>query len=180
MGAEPGRGDYRDALAACDLLAALRDFDPHVVGTPPLGLDVPGSDVDVLCHAPRPERLAALLWRRYGQAPGFRMWQWAGPPRPLVASFYVVGWVVEIFGDARPVREQAGYRHFDVERRLLGLGGPPLRAAVLRSRRAGAKTEPAFAAALGLPGDPHAALFALADASDDGLRRVLRAAGFEG
>ncbi|HEU0018496.1 MAG TPA: DUF4269 domain-containing protein, partial [Methyloceanibacter sp.] len=46
------RPEYRVAVLRSGILTALAEFDPHVAGTPPLGLDTATSDVDVLCHAP--------------------------------------------------------------------------------------------------------------------------------
>ncbi|MCW5738348.1 MAG: DUF4269 domain-containing protein, partial [Enhydrobacter sp.] len=84
------------------------------------------------------------------------------------------GWAIEMFGDARPVAEQRGWRHFVIERRLLALGGTALHAAVMKRRRDGLKTEPAFADVLRLGGDPYLALLDLEAASDDALAQMLR------
>ncbi len=172
------RCTYIEALERLALLPRLAAFDPHVAGTPPLGLDVPSSDIDVLCHAPDADRFAAAVWDAFGDQAGFAMQQWSHGERPIVASFRAHGWTIELFGHPRPVREQAGWRHFCVERRLLGLGGEPLRAAVIAHRQAGLKTEPAFAAALRTGGDPYDTLLALEQRSDSDLANLLARAGF--
>ncbi|WP_159997640.1 DUF4269 domain-containing protein [Roseomonas sp. 18066] len=172
------RPDYREALRRGSLLSRLAAFDPHVAGTPPLGLDLPGSDIDVLCFAPDAIAFAAAVWDAFSEAPGFRMRQWRRGDRPVVAEFTLEGWPVEVFGQARPVAEQHGWRHFRVESRLLAMGGPPFRAAVKRHREAGRKTEPAFALVLGLAGDPHQALLELEARPDEVLRTALRFAGY--
>lgn len=159
-----------EALVQSRALTRLAAFDPHVAGTPPLGLDLPDSDIDILCHAPDPSAFAAAVWESYRHLPGFAMWQWRGRERPVVARFHCAGWLFELFGQARPVAEQLGWRHFALERRLLALGGEPLRAAVMARRLAGAKTEPAFAQVLGLEGDPYAALLTLESLDDATLR----------
>ena len=164
------RPSYAEALAQSGMLTRLAAFDPHVAGTPPLGLDLPDSDIDLLCHAPDPHRFAAAVWTACRDLPGFAMWQWQGSDRPVVARFHCAGWLFELFGQARPVAEQLGWRHFAIERRLLALGGEPLRAAVMARRHAGAKTEPAFAQVLGLAGDPYAALLTLEGLDDATLR----------
>ncbi|WP_294257029.1 DUF4269 domain-containing protein [uncultured Sphingomonas sp.] len=163
------RPAYTEALSRSGVLSRLAAFDPHVAGTPPLGLDLPDSDIDILCHAPDPHAFAAALWEAYRDLPGFAMWQWQGSDRPVVARFHCAGWLFELFGQARPVAEQLGWRHFAIERRLLSLGGEPLRAAVMARRYAGAKTEPAFAQVLGLTGDPYAMLLTLEGLDDDAL-----------
>lgn len=154
-----------------DRLAA---FDPRVVGTLPLGVAVADSDIDIVCHAVDPIGFARTLWWHFSGADGFALWQWTGKGRPVVARFEVFGWPFEIFGSAEPVEEQAAWRHFVVERRLLALGGAPLRRDVMALRMAGHKTEPAFAKALGLAGsDPYVAMLILHDLSDSQLAALL-------
>jgi hypothetical protein len=167
---------YVEALERVGILSALARFDPRVAGTVPLGLDLPMSDVDVLCYAPDPRAFTSAVWAAFSQHEGFRIWQWTGVERPVVASFAAEGWVFEVFGPARPVSEQWGWRHFLVERRLLELGGARFRAAVMDGRRSGMKTEPAFAAALNLSGDPYQALLDMERWSDDALASLLAAA----
>jgi len=65
-----------------------------------------------------------------------------------------------------------------VERRLLAMGGERFRAAVMRQRHQGAKTEPAFAAVLALPGDPYQAMLDLEAQPDAVLAALLRRRGF--
>lgn len=158
-------------------MTTLAAFDPHVAGTPPLGLDVATSDIDMLCHAPDAQAFSETVWRACADANGFSMRQWAGNGRPVIASFSAYGWQFELFGAGRPVAEQAGWRHFLVEQRLLVLGGEGLRAAVMARRLAGMKTEPAFAEVLGLAGDPYAALLKLGAQDDLRLAEWLARAG---
>jgi hypothetical protein len=172
------RPSYGDALAACRVLERLADFDARVAGTPPLGLDVSGSDIDVLCCAPDAHAFAAALRAAFGEAPSFTLTQWRDPPRSVVAAFDAAGWRIEVFGEAAPVERQRGWGHFLVERRLLALGGPRFRCAVLELRRRGEKTEPAVVATLRLPGDAYLALLELSDRGDAELHAALRAAGF--
>ena len=157
------RPSYSDALDRSGLLAALARFDPHVAGTPPLGLDLPDSDIDVICHAADAQAFANAVWGFAGDFEAFRIHQWTGD-----------GWPVELFGDARPVAQQRGWRHFEIERRLLALDGDELRAAVMKRRRDGLKTEPAFADVLRLEGDPYLALLDLETMSDAELAQMLR------
>lgn len=170
------RPPYQEALRRIGYPGRLAGFDPHPAGTPPLGLDRAESDIDLLCHAPDPEALAAVAWADFRHLPGFSVHRWCGDGRPVVVRFVSAGWPVEIFGSPLPVAEQPGWRHFEAERRLLALGGSGLRRQVIGARDRGLKTEPAFAAVLGLDGDPYAAMLAVADLDDDGLRRLLRRA----
>ncbi len=174
-----GRPSYSDALAQTAILETLGPFDPHVAGTPPLGLDLPGSDIDILCHAPDLPAFAQHVWEAVHERDGFAIRQWIADGRPVVASFQAEGWRFEIFGQALPVEQQWGWRHFRVEQRLLVLGGTALRKAVMHIRCRGAKTEPAFAEALRLPGDPYQALLQLSHQPDSALASCLAEAGFQ-
>ncbi|GGD70787.1 alpha/beta hydrolase [Croceicoccus mobilis] len=169
---------WRAVLAGSALLDALRDHDPHVAGTFPLGLDLRSSDIDLLCHAPDGDAFARLLWGVASGYPDFTMRQWTGGTRAVIASFTIDDLPFEIFGDPRPVESQEGWLHFTVEQRLLELGGDRFHAAVMATRQTGAKTEPAFAQVLGVEGDPYAALAALSAKSDAVLGRLLATAGF--
>jgi len=172
------RRSYEEALAKCGVLGALAQFDPRIAGTPPLGLDLPGSDIDVLCFAPDAHAFTDTVWHNFSSAPAFTAKQLTRAPRPVVATFEVAGWRIELYGEAIPVEQQRGWRHFTVERRLLALGGQGLRVVVLALRRQGMKTEPAFAAALRLTGDPYLALLELAEQADETLVLVLPAVCF--
>lgn len=150
------------------LLGYLRAFDPVLVGTFPLDLTVPGSDLDIICEVSD--------WAAFRQAlggfaafPGYAVRPAGTCPPAVVAAFEVDGLAVEVFGQALPTARQNGYRHLVVEARLLVLGGAALRQRVLALKASGVKTEPAFAQVLGLPGDPYQALLELEACDEDAL-----------
>lgn len=172
------RTHYLDVLAKTEVLTKLATFDPHVVGTPPLGLELLTSDVDVICFAPDADAFTRTVWNAFSTRPEYCMRQKVGLDRPVVANFIYAGCIIEIFGQASPIFEQLGWRHFFVERRLLAFGGDAFRGAVMTRRSNGMKTEPAFAAVLGLDGDPYQALLGLERSSDMELAALLRDRGF--
>lgn len=154
------------ALQALGLWSALRAYDPVLTGTVPLSLDLPGSDLDIICEVPPVAQPAFERQVRvcYGQQPGFRLWQ--GLVRgqaSVVASFWAEGEAIELFGQAAPTRRQHAYRHLVLEYQVLAAGGARWQAAVRALKQQGLKTEPAFAQLLGLPGDPYLALLQLAE-----------------
>jgi hypothetical protein len=112
------------------------------------------SDIDIVCCAADRSSVATLLWEHFREADDFALYQWSARGRPVIAKFSTYGWPFEIFASATPVQDQAGWRHFDVEKRLLSLGGPAFRTTICAFRAGGVKTEPAFARALELEGGP--------------------------
>ena len=174
------RTGYLEAVGRTGLMVVLAPYDPHVAGTPPLGLELPSSDVDVLCHAPDSVAFAAVVWEAFSNEADFLMRQWIAESRPVIASFTAHSWRFEIFGHASPVHHQNGWRHFVIERRLLALAGPEFRTAIMQMRIKDIETEPAFAAMLELKGDPYRALLELEQLSDEQLARLLATNGFVG
>jgi len=140
----------------------FRGCSPVLAGTFPLGLDVPTSDLDVICQANDPARFADRLSAGFAGYPGFRLRLASiGGLPTVVAGFRYRGFPVEVFAQVRPPGRQRAVRHLRVEERLLRLGGDELRECVHAFKLAGLKTEPAFARCLGLEGDPYLALLEL-------------------
>lgn len=156
------------------LLRCLAPFHPLLAGTYPLGLQIEGSDIDLLCEIPSLERFEAFL-DAHGALFGRATRRRAAHCRPpaLVVSLELSGLEVEIFAQALPTHQQHGFRHMVVEGRLLALGGPALARAIVDLKRRGRKTEPAFAEALGLSGDPYAAVLDLESAPLEALEALV-------
>jgi hypothetical protein len=167
---------YEEALGASRIPEVLKHFNPTVVGTLPLDLAVATSDVDIVCEARDPNAFADVVWDAYRPCEGFQLYRWREEGRPVVARFVLGDWPFELFADARPIDQQRAWRHFDVERRLLELDDGRLHAAVRRLRADGCKTEPAFAVALNLVGDPYLAMLELFPQTSEQLRTRLAAA----
>jgi hypothetical protein len=170
----PRQRRAQGALMDLGILRDLAGFGAVLIGTVPLAIDVPDSDLDIACHAPDLDALAAALARLYGSRPGYVAAR-GRRPGTFVARLRHGREQIEVFGQGVPVEAQAGFRHMVVEWRLLALGGERLRRAVLALRLRGVKTEPAFAQLLGLAGDPYTRLLELHAASDAELAELVGA-----
>jgi len=161
-----GNARQRDAYAVLTkrrIFEALYDFTPLLTGTIPIGIDNAQSDLDIICCCADQQLFADHLIKCFGQYDGFtlRRAQYHGHDT-VVANFNADGFVLEIFGQNRPVKQQEAYRHMVIEHALLMKHGEPLRNEIIRLKNSGMKTEPAFAQVLGLHGDPYEALLKLA------------------
>ncbi|MGY4226556.1 hypothetical protein ACVMIH_003917 [Bradyrhizobium sp. USDA 4503] len=114
-------GHYASAVTSSAVMELLKPFDPRIVGTLPLGLAVPGSDIDIVCHASDPNAFADIVWAHYQACDDFVLFRWTSGTRPVIARFVCDGWPFELYGDLRLVEQQRGWIHFKVERRLLAL-----------------------------------------------------------
>ena len=142
-----------DALAAqCSDLA--------LVSTVAIGLDRPGSDLDIVCQHPEPaafaESLAAQGWRVAQK--GADIW---------LAEQTLTGaddhpWPLELYLTPDPLEHLNGWRHLSLMAALLERFGAAFYHQVLRLRLdEGLKGEAAMCRLLGLAGDPYAALLTL-------------------
>jgi Domain of unknown function (DUF4269) len=146
-------------LTSHRVMEVLKAYDPILVGTVPIGIDLESSDLDVICCFADRQAFLEAVTAGFQHAAGFsirtHMHQgtWS-----VIANFRLDDFDIEVFGQAIPTRRQLGYRHMLVEHRLLLQHGESFRQNILALKRQGLKTEPAFAVALGLEGDPYMAL----------------------
>ncbi|WP_143157417.1 DUF4269 domain-containing protein [Cnuella takakiae] len=150
------------ALSTIGIMDLLGSYMPLLAGTIPLGIDVPGSDSDILCYRTDGDGFATTLRQHFGHYKGFAI-DHVQTMQGLAttACFIAHGFTIEVFGQAVPSQEQLGYRHMLVEHRLLEEHGPVFRQQIINLKISGLKTEPAFAQVLGLSGDPYQALLEL-------------------
>jgi hypothetical protein len=164
---------YR-VLVALGVLERLRDFDAVLTGSLPLAVDIPGSDLDIVCHAEDLDVFARHVQDTFGHFPTFTIRRKTLHNIPsVIGRFASRDFPVEIVGQPLPVAAQRAFRHLVVEARLLRYGGEVVREQIRQYKLCGLKTEPAFAAVFALKGDPYHTLLQLSDLSDAQLLAAL-------
>ena len=166
-------------LAELGIGAILEEYEPTLCGTIPLGVDLPESDLDIICYVPARKRRAfhRLLKENFRAGPGlngFRQSCYRARPPALVTNFEFRGAHLEIFGQERKIENQAAYRHMMVEHRLLELGAEEAPGEIRRLKSEGLGTEPAFHRYFALPGDdPYQTLYELYQRETGELKALL-------
>lgn len=157
---------YR-VMQELQVMERLAPYKPVLAGTLPLNIDIPASDLDMICEVYDAESFAVVLDRHFGACEQYSRSGTvvAGMPR-MVAGFSYGGFWFEIFGQPLPATKQNAYRHMVIEHRLLELAGAEAMEAIRELKKNGLKTEPAFAKYFGLDGDPYQALLDMADWED--------------
>ncbi|MNI85004.1 hypothetical protein D3C73_1419600 [compost metagenome] len=89
-------------------------------------------------------------------------------------NFTIEGWPIEIFGQNKPTHEQNGFIHMIIEDRMLKLFGKQFKEQIIKLKREGLKTEPAFANLLQLEGDPYLTLLEMSSWTDEELKKNYR------
>lgn len=157
------------------IMELLAEYQPLLVGTVPLGIQVADSDLDIICEVHDPERFTADVRRYFGDRQGFAAVtrEVRGTTRTKI-NFRAEGWPIEIFGQPVNTREQNGWLHMLAEYRVMDLLGQSFIREIMHLRSLGMKTEPAFARLLNLEGDPYEAMLPLARLAPDELAVLCR------
>lgn len=162
------------ALMASRVLEILKAYRPVVAGTFPLGLEIAGSDLDILLTSSNLLALEKIIQTSFQGLEKFESYFTAKSGlETLIARFSFGDVPFELFAQSIESLQQDAYKHFQVEERLLKLGDQSLRKTVGLLRDQGLKTEPAFAKALNLSGDPYAELLRLHALAERELRLIL-------
>ena len=138
------------------ILSKLKQFDPILVGTIPINIDIENSDLDIICCFEDKQTFQKFVVDNFSNEKDFTIReQLALDTLAIVANFVVDNFEIEIFGQNIPTKQQFAYRHLIVEYNLLKKHGEEFRQQIVELKRQGHKTEPAFGLALGLTNDPY-------------------------
>ncbi|WP_346937272.1 DUF4269 domain-containing protein [Clostridium sp.] len=161
-------------LKNLDIFNVLKKFDPILVGTIPINIDIENSDLDIACEVQDFEEFQKLVEDRYSMHHKFHISNNSTDNEIiLTVNFYVEGIEIEIYAQSLNSCKQNGYRHMVVEDRILRLGGERTREEIVILKKSGLKTEPAFARYLGIDGNPYDELLKIEEYSDKKIRDML-------
>ncbi|OWA33549.1 HIT family protein [Saccharibacillus sp. O16] len=165
-----------EVLHDLKIITTLASFKPLLVGTIPIEIDLPASDLDIICEFHDAVTFREFLIEKYGQYENFDVrHKVVERTERVVANFNYRGWMFEIFGQPIPTTQQNGYRHMIIEDRILNLLGSKAKRSIIQIKGSGLKTEPAFGKMLKLKGDPYSALLEMYEWNTEQLEGYLRA-----
>lgn len=152
-------------LKETNILAILQEYNPVVVGTIPIAIDIKGSDIDIACFSENLLEFKNVVNLHFSAYDSFsdRLGE------IYVASFQYLGLPIEIYGESLPTFQQNGYRHMVIEDRIMQLAGDKFRQEIIRLKQQGYKTEPAFGQLLKLD-CPYSYLLELETLTDEALK----------
>ncbi len=146
------------AVKELDILNDLHDYDPVLCGTIPIGIDVNGSDLDIVMEVQEWENFEEKLKILYATKENFSIKRKTIRGGKVVkANFIFRNFEFELFGQAQPVHKQFAYLHMMIEYELLKRN-PGLKEKVMNLKNKGYKTEPVFCKLLNISGDPYEGL----------------------
>lgn len=159
-------------LTENQILLKLKRFDPILAGTIPLQIDIENSDLDIICCFAEREEFQKSIIDNFSTEKSFKIKELQSLDTfAIVANFFVDEFEIEIFGQNIPTKQQFAYRHLIAEHSILNERGEQFRKQIIALKEQGHRTEPAFALALGLTGNPYTELLKFND--DDSKNPVL-------
>lgn len=159
-----------EILINTKILDILNGYTPVLVGTIPIGIDIENSDLDLVCKVDNFKIFKEVLINNFKKYKSFKIAY--KKENVLVCNFIVNDIEIEIYGSSDDVDKSNGYRHMIIEDRLLNLYGNDFRKEIISLKNKGLKTEPAFAKALNLQGNPYEQLLLLEMYSDEELYKI--------
>lgn len=145
-----------ETLVRNQIMFRIRQFDPILVGTIPIRIDIEDSDLDIICYYKDRNNFIKVITDNFKDTLDFEMFDLSELKTPAVCvNFKMDGFSIEIFGQDIPTQKQNAYRHMIIENRLLSERGETFRQKIIELKWQGIKTEPAFALLLGLTGNPY-------------------------
>jgi hypothetical protein len=162
------------ALKDLKVLEIMKPYNPTLVGTIPINIDISNSDLDIICEVYNFAEFEKLIINSFSKYNEFTtMRKKDGNLLASISSFNYGGFMIEIFGQSKPVTKQNAYRHMEVEAKLLELFGEGLRKEIVKLKELGLKTEPAFAKYFNIKGDPYEEMLKLSELSKDELLKLI-------
>ncbi|AWK04522.1 DUF4269 domain-containing protein [Flavobacterium crocinum] len=143
-----------EVLTKYKVLESLADFDPILVGTIPIHIDIENSDLDIICYWKNKLDFIEIVKQLFGKEMNFTIREVLIDDREsVVANFFLDVFEIEIFGQNIPTELQNGYKHMVIENKILLSKDQNFRLEIIRLKEKGIKTEPAFGLLLGLKGN---------------------------
>jgi hypothetical protein len=143
-----------EVLMKNKILENLTDFDPILVGTIPINIDIENSDLDIICYWKNKSDFIKRIKALFEKESNFGIQEIVIDHRDsVVANFHIDAFEIEIFGQNVPTDLQNGYKHMIIEDKILRSKDENFRLEIINLKEKGLKTEPAFGLLLGLKGN---------------------------
>lgn len=159
----------------------LKEFNPILVGTIPIGIDVEKSDLDIVCeiNLENKDNLKNISIKNFSQLENFKILDTFLTTGVIVINFFVDNMEIEIYASKVSSIKTNGYRHMVIEDRILNCCNLKFKENIVSLKRSGIKTEPAFAKLLELNGNPYEELLNFGNLRDSDIKEKLKKLGYE-
>ncbi|MCU7618543.1 DUF4269 domain-containing protein [Chryseobacterium sp. PBS4-4] len=144
-----------EILTKYKVFEKLSNFSPILAGTIPIGIDIDGSDLDIICEVDfkfEEDFLDDIIWSKI--IPNYvdlkADYLYINDEKSLVINFKLEEFPIEIFAQNKPTTQQKAYLHMIAEYKILQERGEDFKQKIIELKKKGIKTEPAFGMLLNL------------------------------
>lgn len=142
-------------IVKLEIFEKLKKYNPILTGTIPIEIDIPESDLDIICKCENHKEFSEFMSEQFGDKTDFKIYSTElNGTNSTVAKFKTENFTFEFFGQNIPTDKQNAYRHMIVEHRVLEQKGTGFKHEIKKLKSNGIKTEPAFAKLLKIEGNP--------------------------
>lgn len=154
------------------ILEILSKYDPLLVGTIPINLDIDSSDLDIVCKVEDFEDIKKILLKEFNKYNDFKI-KHDEKEKTLVCNFKIDNMEIEIYSSNTNTEKSNGYKHMLIEYKILNLAPQKFKDKIIDLKLNGFKTEPAFGKVLKLVGNPYEELLRLEKLSEKKLKILI-------
>ncbi|WP_291650959.1 DUF4269 domain-containing protein [Clostridium sp.] len=158
-------------LNSTHIFNTLEKYNPILVGTIPIGIDIDSSDLDIICEVYNLKEFEILMKDKFSNFNEFKINK--VNDEILTVNFLIHNFEIEVYAQNIKTTDQNGYRHMIIENRILSLCEELVRQKIIQLKKDGYKTEPAFAKLLNLQGNPYDELLKFEKLNDEEIRELL-------
>lgn len=138
------------------LFEILNEYKPILVGTIPINIDLDESDADIILQTINLKNLYQLLLESFSKYGQFQLR--ISDSKVLTSSFIIDETQIEIYATDIDTEKQNGYLHMIKEYEILQNRDESFKMEIIKLKKQGIKTEPAFCKLLNIGGNPYVEL----------------------
>jgi len=139
-----------------NVLEKLEKYNPIVVGTYPLDINIESSDIDIIGQTNNFIEAVDDLIKKFSEYHNFSIRTTEKNHKIiLVCSFWIKKFRFEVYLENKNPLEQSAYKHMLTEAKILKSKDELFKKEIINLKNKGISTEEAFALLLGLEGDPY-------------------------
>lgn len=158
----PTQQNVYNILNNSKILEKLKMYNPKIVGSVPLEINIPNSDVDIICCFLDKNCFIKDVELKFNMNSNFTIdISNEYGEETITIRFHLFGFQFEIFAQKIKTDKQLAYRLLLIENKILLEYGQEFTDRIIALKKLGLKTEPAFCKLLGISGNPYLELLKL-------------------
>lgn len=144
-----------EVLTKYNVFEKLSNFSPILAGTIPIGIDIDGSDLDIICEVDlifEEDFLDEIMFSKLIPLENMATVEniILNDEKCIVINFMLEEFPIEIFAQNKPTTQQNAYLHMIAEYKILQEKEEDFKQKIIELKKKGIKTEPAFGMLLNL------------------------------